>query len=72
MTLSDDEIESLIEDYDKQSRAVRNESFKLAWFMRGGLTYDDAMSLSLNERELVSELIKDNLNTTKESGLPFF
>ena len=40
--------------------------------MRGGLTYDDAMALSLTERKLVGELIKDNIKTTKESGLPFF
>ena len=40
--------------------------------MRGGLTYEDAMSLSSSEREIVGELIKQNIKTTKESGLPFF
>lgn len=40
--------------------------------MRGGLTYDQAMALSNDERRLISELIKDNLETTKKSGLPFF
>ena len=40
--------------------------------MRGGLSYDDALMLSADERKLISELIKDNLETTKKSGLPFF
>jgi hypothetical protein len=40
--------------------------------MRGGLSYDDAMMLSHEERELIAKLIKSNLETTKESGLPFF
>jgi hypothetical protein len=40
--------------------------------MRGGITYVDAMNLSSTERELVSSLIKENLETTKKSGLPFF
>jgi len=40
--------------------------------LRGGLTYDQAMSLGSKERELISGLIKDNLETTKKSGLPFF
>lgn len=40
--------------------------------MRGGLTYEDAMALSSQERELVSDIIKKNIETTKESGLPFF
>jgi hypothetical protein len=44
----------------------------MSWFMRGGLTYDQAMTLAVNERDLVGELIKDNLETTKKSGLPFF
>ena len=40
--------------------------------MRGGLSYDDAMMLSHDERIIISDIIKDNLDTTKESGLPFF
>jgi hypothetical protein len=40
--------------------------------MRGGLTYEQAMALSLEERNLINDLIKEHLETTKKSGLPFF
>jgi hypothetical protein len=30
------------------------------------------MNMSHQERQMVSELIKDNLDTTKSSKLPFF
>jgi hypothetical protein len=40
--------------------------------MRGGLSYEQALSLSAEERKIIGELIKDNLETTKKSGLPFF
>ena len=40
--------------------------------MRGGVTLDEAWQLDPNERGLIRDLIKDNLDTTKESGLPFF
>ena len=40
--------------------------------MRGGITYDQALQLSVNERTTISELIKENLETTKKTGLPFF
>ena len=40
--------------------------------MRGGLTYDEAMLLSVDERKMISDLISANLETTKKSGLPFF
>ena len=42
------------------------------WYMRGGLTYDESMLLSQTERELINKIIKDNLETTKKSKLPFF
>lgn len=44
----------------------------MSWYMRGGLTYDQAMALGTKERDLIGALIKDNLDTTKKSGLPFF
>jgi hypothetical protein len=40
--------------------------------MRGGLNYDDAMLLSLEDRKIVNEIIKDNLETARKSGMPFF
>jgi hypothetical protein len=44
----------------------------MSWFMRGGITYDDAMMMSSVERQMVGKLIQENMETTKESGLPFF
>lgn len=57
---------------EKDCQSIRQEALKVSWFMRGGLTYDQAMALSIQERELINELIKDNLETTKKTNLPFF
>ena len=57
---------------DRESASIREEGLKMVWFMRGGLTYTEAMNLSHGEREIVSKIIKENLETTKKSGLPFF
>ena len=57
---------------EKETKEIRQEAIKMAWYMRGGLTYEQAMSLSATERKIIGELIKDNLETTKKSGLPFF
>jgi hypothetical protein len=40
--------------------------------MRGGITYDQVLLLSSSERSMITELAKDNMETTKKSGLPFF
>jgi hypothetical protein len=57
---------------DREAQNIRTEGFKLAWYMRGGLTYSEAMNLSYREREMIGKLVKENLETTKKSGLPFF
>jgi hypothetical protein len=57
---------------DQESNTIREEALKMVWYMRGGLTYTEAMNLSHGEREIVSKIIKENLETTKKSGLPFF
>jgi hypothetical protein len=40
--------------------------------MRGGITYNDAILLSNEERQLIGKIVTDNLETSKKSGLPFF
>lgn len=57
---------------EKETTDIRREALQLSWYMRGGITYGQAMQLSINERTLIGELIKENLETTKKSGLPFF
>lgn len=57
---------------EKEAESIRQESLKMSWYMRGGITYDQVLALSAKERSMISELIKDNLETTKKSKLPFF
>jgi len=57
---------------DKEVSNIRQEALRMSWYMRGGLTYDQAMALSYEERNLINDLIKEHLETTKKSGLPFF
>jgi hypothetical protein len=57
---------------EKESNSIRQEALQLSWYMRGGLSYDQALQLSVTERKLIGDLIKGNLETTKKSGLPFF
>lgn len=40
--------------------------------MRGGVSLEEAYHIDVADRQLINTIIKDNLETTKESGLPFF
>ena len=72
MTSTTEEIVAYLEELDRESKAIKNELLKMCWFMRGGITYDESMLLSDSERKMISDLITENLETTKKSGLPFF
>jgi hypothetical protein len=65
-------ITKLIEQQDKEITSIREDVLKMCWYMRGGVTYEEGMNLSVGERNIVSAIIKDNLETTKKSGLPFY
>lgn len=72
MTLSLPEIQLVVEALEKESKALKAELFKLAWYMRGGMTLEEAYILDVQDREIVKELINENLEITKETKLPFF
>jgi hypothetical protein len=65
------EILQEAERLDKEARLIKKDALKICWYMRG-LSYSEAMNLSWEERDIVGEIIKENFETTKKSGLPFF
>ena len=56
---------------DKEARDLKKDVLKMCWYMRG-LSYAEGMNLSFDERQIVGEIIKENLETTKKTNLPFF
>jgi len=67
-----DQIASDIENMEKEVNGIRNDTLKMCWYMRGGVTYSEAMCMSTRERESINGIIKDNLETTKKTQMPFF
>lgn len=65
------EILRLVKEMDKEAKAIKKEVLQLCWYMRG-LSFAEGMHLSYDERQIISEIIKENLETTKKSGMPFF
>ena len=44
----------------------------MAWYMRGGVSYEDVLNMSTDERNQLNKLIENNLEVTKKTQLPFF
>lgn len=59
------------EKLDKEARIIKKDCLKLCWYMRG-LSYSEIMHMSWEEREIIGEIISENLETTKKTGLNFF
>lgn len=57
---------------EKEANDLKAQCLKMSWHMRGGGTYEDVLNMSFNERNMIAELIKSNLETTQKSKLPFF
>ena len=72
MTLDADEIARYVDGMDQEVKKIRANNLRLAWYMRGGITYDQVMQLSFAERQLIGDLAKENMETTKKTRLPWF
>lgn len=57
---------------EKETNLIKADSLKMAWFMRGGVSYEDILNMSISERQAITKIIEENLETTKTSRLPFF
>jgi hypothetical protein len=53
-------------------KQIRFNLLKLAWYMRGALTMDEVYAMPPEDRDLIGDIVKENMETTKKSGLPFF
>lgn len=71
LNLSREEILLYVQQIEKEARDIKKEALKICWYLRG-IGYQEALNMSYEERMLVSDIVKDNLETTKKSGMPFF
>jgi len=72
LTKDDSGIIAYLKDLENEGKNLKLDLFTICWFMRGGINYNEALNLSPDERIIIGDLIKENLDTTKKTGQPFF
>ena len=70
--MGDSDIMTTLKGMESSQKELKHELMKICWYMRGGLSYSEASSLSPTEREIIANVVKDNMETTKKTGQPFF
>lgn len=55
-----------------ESKQIKYIAYKLAWYMRGSITYKDIMySITPEDKEIFNTIIGENLDQTAKTRLPF-
>jgi DNA polymerase III delta subunit len=72
LRLDHEAAQKFFERYEEDTNKIKKSALQLSWYMRGGATYEDVLNMSSSDRDLISKLIDDNLETTKKTQLPFF
>lgn len=57
---------------DREVEAIKQEIYRCSWFMRGGVSAENLFSVDVKDIDIIQKIISQNLETTKDSGLPFF
>jgi hypothetical protein len=69
--LSPSEIEIELKNLEIQSKAIKDEIFKISWYMRGGVNSIDLFHVyGYEDRQIMWSLIKENIETTKNTKMP--
>lgn len=69
--MSNSEIESYLKSFDDDVKTIKDEIFRISWFMRGGVNSQDLFHLySQEDRDIMNKIIKENIENTKNTKLP--
>ncbi len=70
MSMSNSDIEQYIKRLELHTKGIKDEIFRISWYMRGGVSsYDLFHTYSVEDRQIMGELIKENIETTKSSRI---
>jgi len=72
MSMSNSDIAKFINNLESSVKVIKDEIFKISWYMRGGVTSQELLHIySYEDRTIMSNIIKDNIETTQKTKLPF-
>ena len=55
---------------ENQNKALTHELLKMCWYMRGSISIDQAYALGPQERKIIADIVKDNMETVKKPKMP--
>jgi hypothetical protein len=69
--LDNESIVEYLVRLDTQIKKFKEELFRLSWYMRGGVSVNDLLDrYSHDDRQAMYEVVKENIELTKNSQMP--
>lgn len=70
LSLDNSGIAEYLKSLDNGAKQIKDEIFRISWYMRGGVSSEALFhAYSYEDRRIMNEIIKENIETTKNSKL---
>jgi len=70
--LSNSDIAKLFENLEASVKSIKDDIFRISWYMRGGVTANDLFHIySYEDRTIMGAIIKENIETTTKTKISF-
>ena len=61
----------LAKDFENNIKQIKDNAYRLSWYMRGGISVDQILyDTDLEDHDIITSIIKDNIENTKNSKMP--
>tara|TARA_B100001057_G_scaffold154189_1_gene154375 strand:- start:1293 stop:1472 length:180 start_codon:yes stop_codon:yes gene_type:complete len=57
---------------ESEVKQLKDSLFRICWYMRGSVSITEAYDMCSDDRIIMSDLIKENLETAKKTKQPFW
>ena len=58
------------EELAQEAKDIRKVITEISWYMRGSISYTEAWGLSYEDKKIIQEFLKDNVERYKDSMTP--
>jgi len=54
---------------ENETKQAKKQVYEICWFMRGGITSNEAWMLSYEDRTVITKIIDKNIENTTKAGI---
>jgi hypothetical protein len=70
LTLPNSDITVYIKKIDDDAKGIKDEIFRISWYMRGGVSSHDLFHVySYEDRTIMNGIIRENIEATKNTKI---